>query len=128
MDFNLADASAKREGANWTAIEDESVDDRFPYHAPVDAFAANHWGLQNMVGNVWEWCRDRFIDSQKEGPPRTPADGYRLGSNATGARVVRGGCFKEHTGMSRVSTRQPATRTERSDLIGVRPIRPLSAR
>jgi formylglycine-generating enzyme len=61
---------------------------RFPEHdtgedgyigtAPVDAFPANGFGLNNATGNVWEWCADRF------GPTRP------------GQRNMRGGSYLCH--------------------------------
>lgn len=31
--------------------------------SPVDEYPANYYGLHNMVGNVWEWMDDHWIDN-----------------------------------------------------------------
>jgi formylglycine-generating enzyme required for sulfatase activity len=36
--------------------------------AAVGSYAANPWGLQDMVGNVWEWVIDCFHDSYAGAP------------------------------------------------------------
>ena len=57
--------------------------------APVGSFAANRFGLYDMVGNVWEWTGDCW-HANYEG---APADGSAWTSGDCGARVVRGGSW-----------------------------------
>jgi formylglycine-generating enzyme required for sulfatase activity len=57
----------------------------------VGSLPANAWGLQDMHGNVWEWCLDTWHDSYNG----APIDGTPWGSTGDqGERLLRGGsCF-----------------------------------
>jgi sulfatase modifying factor 1 len=66
--------------------------DKFPFTAPVGQFAANDWGLHDMLGNVWEWNQDCYMDSY-EG---APADGFpweTAEDSNCALRVLRGGSW-----------------------------------
>ena len=72
---------------------------------PVGMFPANAWGLQDMHGNVWEWCLDHW-HANYEG---APVDGsVWLSKNLEEKdeyRLLRGGHWGDHPRYCRSSYR-----------------------
>jgi formylglycine-generating enzyme required for sulfatase activity len=61
----------------------------------------NGWGLCDMHGNVWEWCRDSYIEKLPGG--RDPE--VAKGSGSRKERVIRGGSFASVASDCRSSSR-----------------------
>jgi formylglycine-generating enzyme required for sulfatase activity len=117
---NLSDRFAHERGAGWPSWTEE-LDDGHYTHAPAGSFQANPFGLHDVIGNVFEWCRDDFGDYELAVAPR---DGLRLGGNP-GTRMVRGGSFSTAATAARVSKRDSAPPELLNEAIGVRPVRAL---
>jgi formylglycine-generating enzyme len=71
---------------------DNTAADGWHSTAPVRSYQPNGWGLWQTVGNVWEWCADRFAaDAYRQHQrvdPHGPAGGI--------SRTMRGGSFMCH--------------------------------
>jgi eukaryotic-like serine/threonine-protein kinase len=77
---------------NKNGVEEKAMydaDDGYPNTAPVGSFpkGASRYGVQDVVGNVWEWVADWYGEYPKEeqASPKGPASGDE--------RVIRGGSW-----------------------------------
>jgi formylglycine-generating enzyme required for sulfatase activity len=95
---------------------------------PVGQFPANAWGLQDMHGNVWEWCADEWYDSYAKKPEQLKQDGSipwtkdssGISPSIDGARLLRGGSWCGYPGSCRSARRSWSNLTGTNDFIGVR--------
>ena len=91
--FDTKNASVIKNTYTGITWEPFNCADDFLNTAPVGQFKANPWQLHDMLGNVWEWTQDCYVDSYKA----TPTDGSAqesLDNNAScPLRVLRGGSW-----------------------------------
>jgi len=98
---NAADKQLSlKEKAGWA---DKDTDDGYAYTAPVGSYpdGASPYGVLDMSGNVWDWCRDWFENEYYINSPKKNPTGPKRGRY----HVVRGGSWNFDTKHLRCSSR-----------------------
>jgi formylglycine-generating enzyme required for sulfatase activity len=112
-------------GASLSAVQ-ANFDGGFPYggdkgRSPqkttrVGTYPANHFGLYDVHGNIWEWCADWYNDAYYRHSPRRDPQGPPTGQ----FRVVRGGCWRNHAATCRAAYRNGLVPHNRDMFTGFR--------
>ncbi len=118
---NLADRTAAQAGSSWPDIKDwPDLEDGWVVHAPAGSFPANPFGLHEVLGNVWEWCRDGW------GPySRAPSLDPLAPWNGVTNRVLRGGSYFNGAPNARSADRNSSTPDSQRNILGLRSARSL---
>ncbi|MBI4850310.1 MAG: formylglycine-generating enzyme family protein [Acidobacteria bacterium] len=82
---------------------------------------ANNFGVQDLVGNVAQWCYDWYDPNFYEYSPNPPQKAY--GPEKGDERVIRGGSWLEDLESCQVTSRQSASQSTRTAQVSFRIVR-----
>ncbi len=89
---------------------------------PVATKKPNAWGFYDMHGNVWEWCRDLYVESYDADDTIDPSVGpASVGPADSSDHVLRGGGWSHRASYCRSAYRYWDRPDYRGDNRGFRP-------
>jgi formylglycine-generating enzyme required for sulfatase activity len=123
--------------ADWTTTDEANYDGRYVLPGQprgeyrgrttaVGSFAANAWGLHDLLGNVWEWTADEHCPypdgaDGADGAERSVSDPLaRCGAEL---RVIRGGSWYFGADSARCALRYTHRPVDRGPSLGLRVVR-----
>lgn len=117
---NVMDTTGKARvpGVTW---EVHNCSDGYAYTAPAASFKPNAFGLNDMIGNAWEWVEDCFNYDYIG----APTDGSAWRAGRCTFRVLRGGSWNVQPAYARSAKRFTFKAAFRYFSSGVRPVRVL---
>jgi formylglycine-generating enzyme required for sulfatase activity len=113
---NVADQRAARRYPGWTVFP---CDDGYVYTAPVGSFKANSFGLNDMLGNVFQWTDDCWHADYTG----VPTDGSARTYGDCSERELRGGSWFTTPEFVRASYRNHFAVNYRTSSVGIRLVR-----
>ena len=113
---NVADKSASRRYPGWSAF---ACDDGFVNTSPVGSFKANAFGLNDMLGNVFQWTEDCW-NPDYDG---APVDGSARRDGNCAERELRGGSWFSAPAYVRANYRNHFGVDYRTSTVGIRLVR-----
>jgi formylglycine-generating enzyme required for sulfatase activity len=116
VDANVADQSAARRYPGWAAF---GCDDGYVYTAPVGSFKRNAFGLNDMLGNVFQWTEDCWTADYTG----APIDGSARLDGDCSEHELRGGSWFSTPAYVRASYRNHFAADYRTSSVGIRVIR-----
>ena len=110
----------------WLVDVEKEPGDGHVYTAPVASYPANPWELHDLHGNVWEWCRERYLDTYykrfDEVEAVDPCNDEPM-SGVADLRVIRGGSWYNAPIFCRAAMRGFYDATDAAAYIGFRVVR-----
>jgi formylglycine-generating enzyme required for sulfatase activity len=117
-------------GENLTAVQ-ANYDGNYPYQnnpkgkfigttTPVGSYPANKWGLYDIHGNVWEWCRDWYGEKYYNECKQQGITDNPPGPETGSYRVLRGGSWDDDARGCRSARRHGDSPGRRDCSIGFR--------
>ena len=86
---------------------------------PAKAFSPNPWGIYDIVGNIWEWCSDKYSTTYYS---RSPEKDPMCEDHDVLERVIRGGSSMNKAETCRSSHRFGLKPNLRDRFLGIRPV------
>lgn len=115
---NGADETAQIQIQGATSWSIHHCTDGFSYTAPVGHFKPNAFGLNDMLGNVWEWTEDIYHVNYQGAP--TDGSAWQGGGDK---HLLRGGSWNNSPSDLRAATRYKCDPALRFSSFGFRVVR-----
>ncbi len=112
--FNFGDADSDLDSVAWYSHNGGNKTH------PVGEKKPNAFGLYDMHGNVWQWCRDARISNYEDLSKTDPFVGEIAPDETTEIRVLRGGSFSDSASYCRAAFRHGDTPGTRLNFVGFR--------
>jgi formylglycine-generating enzyme required for sulfatase activity len=113
---NVRDETENPKFGKWGGAKFTGYYDGYYFCSPVGCFAPNDFGLNDMTGNVWEWCSDLYDPLYYSRSPVNDPQGPSNGRN----RIFRGSSWHSNPANCNVADRRSGTPENRTPNLGFR--------